>query len=106
MNAIRIAAVAVAVAVFGGMQADQAEAGWTIRVEVESESGHVYYPALYSTNDKKDAYIEYAWYEMLMKVYPDKFRTDVLNKIGVPWWYSPVRLHIVYTSGINPTGRP
>ncbi len=45
------------------------------------------------------------WYETLFKLYPQKFRTDVLNDMRVPWYYFPVRVHFVYLRGIYPTGR-
>ncbi len=65
----------------------------------------MYYPTLYSSDDKTDAWMAFDWYETLFKLYPQKFRTDVLNDMRVPWYYFPVRVHFVYLRGIYPTGR-
>ena len=106
MNALRIGLMALAISVVSGLN-NQTEAGkWVVRVELENIfTGHTYYPTLYSSPSKNDAASAYAWYELLMKVYPTKFRNDVLDDLGVPWFYVPVRLHFVYLKGIFPTGR-
>jgi hypothetical protein len=107
MNAFRMGLMAFAIMVVGGLVNETQAGNYVVRVQVENVfNGHTYYPTIYSSPDKKDAWAEFEWNEMLMKLYPGKFRTDVLNKLDVPWNYFPVRMHFVYLRGINPTGRP
>ncbi|MCS7469087.1 hypothetical protein NZK35_20740 [Stieleria sp. ICT_E10.1] len=107
MKGIRICLAALAISLFSGLDTEADAGNWVVRVQMESVfNGHTYYPTLYSSTNKSDAASAYAWYELLMKVYPQKFRTDVLNPLGVPSYYVPIRMHFLYLSGINPTGRP
>ena len=107
-NMLRISLIAAAFAIVVGVQ-NRAEAGtYAVRVQLEHAfTGHTYYATIFSSADRKEAMAEFAWYEMLMKLYPRTFREHVLDdRLGVSWYYFPVRLHFVYLEGISPTGRP
>lgn len=109
MKALRIVAAAVAIAAATHGIADKAEAkGWVVRVELRNQfTGEYMYPTLYSSEYYSDAQIEYAWYEYLMKVHPQKFRSDVLDPMGIPWYWKPdtQKMYLIFLRGIFPTGR-
>lgn len=107
MKILRFAIAAIALTAVAGM-AEEARADWVVRVELQNQfTGEFMYPTLYSSDDYYDARDEYDWYEFLMKMYPSKFRNDVLDPMGVPWYWKPntQRMYLIYLGGINPTGR-
>jgi hypothetical protein len=107
MKALRIAVAAIALAAVSGM-ANDARADWVVRVELENQfTGQYTYPTLYSSSDYDNARDAFDWYEMLMKAYPSKFRSDVLDPLGIPWYRKPntQRMYLIYLPPLNPTGR-
>lgn len=42
---------------------------------------------------------------MLMKLYPQKFQSDVLAPLGYDWRWEPQYVYVVYLAPLKPTGR-
>lgn len=107
MKAIRLAVAAIALVAAAGM-ANDARADWVVRVELRNQfTGEFTYPTLYSSASFEDAQDEYDYLEFLMKVYPSKFRSDILAPMGIPWYCKPStqRMYLIDLGGIYPTGR-
>lgn len=109
MKMLKLAVAAIAfAAVLGTAEQSQAK-GWVVRVELRHQfTGETMYPTLYSSEYYYDALEEFLWYEYLMKAYPAKFRSDVLDPMGIEWFWKPdsQRMFLLFLRGIDPTGRP